>query len=173
MASRCRTGSPAAGHRSRRRAESPPCAPSTVGATMRVSTRKRVWLSVIVSGSIRRWSCVRNHPLKSAAHSSLAASAAMTRRGASRGRRRRRDASTKPARFRMSPIVEAAGQPPSPSRRSSSARSLRGPKCGNRRRKSTTAASTRSHVRCKHERVACEPSMNQASPPPDRRARQR
>ena len=31
---------------------------------MRVSIRNRVWLSVIVRGSIRRWSWVRNQPLK-------------------------------------------------------------------------------------------------------------
>ena len=39
--------------------------PSMVGGTIRTSIRKRLWLSVSVSGSIRPLSRVRNQPLKS------------------------------------------------------------------------------------------------------------
>jgi hypothetical protein len=47
--------------------------PAHVGSTMRTSTRKRLAWSVIVRGSQRLPSAVRNQPLKSIDHSSLGA----------------------------------------------------------------------------------------------------
>jgi len=146
------------------------CTPAIVGAVMRTSISRRLWLSVIVSGSIRRWSRVRNQPLKSVAHSSLAATTAANGRGWSSARRRRRAGATRPARLRMSAIVEAAGQRGAGASRASIANSLRGPRCGNRRRSATIASATAGPVRCGQCRAACDRSANHAASPRARRS---
>jgi hypothetical protein len=61
--------------------------------------------------------------------------------------------------LRMSPIVEAAGQSLCASRAVSFAKSLRGPRWGNRRRSADTSSSIASAVRCGYERVACESAV--------------
>src|SRR5947209_4887930 len=84
-------------------------------------------LAAIVNGSIRRWSRVRNQPLKSTLHSWFGAVTGVHGRRWSSGRRRRFTGKIRPARLRMVPIVEAAGQSICDAWRSSSASSLRGP----------------------------------------------
>ena len=139
--------------------------PSVVGATMRSSIRKRLWLSAIVSGSIRHRSRVRNQPLKSTLHSSFGPVTGVQGRRWSSGRRRRFIGEIRPERLRMVPIVDAAGQSISGACRSSSARSLRGPRWGKRRRAAITFSAIASSVVCLHCSGACEWSLNHSGSP--------
>jgi hypothetical protein len=146
-----------------------PLTPAHVGSTMRTSTRYRLAASVSVNGSQRVPSAVRNHPLKSIDHSSLAAVAGDITSPYAIARRRRRRPSTRPSRFRMSPIVEAAGQSTFGASRSSHALIFFGPKCGNRRRTAMTRSATRSDVACGQLAAAWLRSSNQRASPPSRR----
>src|SRR5262245_46143724 len=76
---------------------------------MRTSNKYRLAASVSVSGSQREPSAVRNQPLKSIDHSSFGAVAGEITSPCAIARRRRARPRTRPSRFRMSPIVEAAG----------------------------------------------------------------
>jgi hypothetical protein len=83
--------------------------------TIRQRSRYRLNASVIVNGSQRLPSPVRNHPLKSAHHrrfgpSSPGGNAVVTPRGAQRRFRRRRRGTTNPERLSIWPTVLAAGQ---------------------------------------------------------------
>ena len=147
------------------------CDGSIRGATIRTSIRNRLWPSLIVRGSIRQLSPVRNQPLKSTAHSSFAASTGIMMRPWSSGGLRRLTGVTKPSRLRMSPIVEAAGQLVVGACRSSIHSSLRGPKCGKRRRSATIVATRTSSVACGQCCTACERSPNHAVSPLSRRLR--
>src|ERR671925_140466 len=84
--------------------------PTPVGSTTRAAMRYRVTVSSTLSGSQRVPSRVRNHPLKSIDHSPFGSLAPATISPCGHGRRRRGLAAIRPSRFRMSPIVEAAGQ---------------------------------------------------------------
>ena len=137
---------------------------SIVGSVIRSSIRKRLRLSVVVSGSIRCWSRVRNQPLKSALHSSLGSIAGVQDRCWSSGRRRRFTGTTRPARLRMLPIVEAAGQASSGTSRSRTARSLRAPK-RKRRSAAITVAAIALSVFFLHCSGARERSLNHSGSP--------
>src|SRR5262249_11296280 len=142
---------------------------ANVGSTIRTSTRYRLAASVSVSGSQRVPSAVRNQPLKSIDHSSLATVAGDTTSPCAIARWRRRRASTRPLRFRMSPIVEAAGQFTFGESRSNHALIFFDPKCGNRCRTAMTRSATQSDVACGQLAGAWLSSSNQRASPLSRR----
>jgi hypothetical protein len=104
-------------------------------------------------GSQRSPEAMRNQPLKSIAHSSLGAVAGATISPCAIGRRDRRFVSTSPARFRMSPIVEGAGQASPGCFIWSHTLIFFAPKRGNLRRVATTASISRS---CGRQQVNAE-----------------
>ena len=64
--------------------------------------------------------------------------------------------SIRPAFFRMSPIVDAAGHATSGASRRNNTTSLRGPRCGNRRRAFSSLSTSSGSVRCGQCDGACE-----------------
>ena len=87
----------------------------------------RLQASVIVNGSMRAPSCVLNHPLKSAHHTRLGASAAANGCVYGGARRRFLRATTKPSRASIAPMVLAAGHSLRGISRSNTRFNLRGP----------------------------------------------
>jgi hypothetical protein len=146
--------------------------PASVGGTICVAIRYRLAASPTVSGSQRVPSRVRNQPLKSIDHSSFGAVAPVTISPCGHGRRRRGVGAISPARFKMSPIVEVAGQPPPGCSARSLARIFFGPNCGNRWRSATIAAISSAGVVCGRRAGARERSSNQRASPLSRRRRQ-
>jgi hypothetical protein len=145
-----------------------PLTPAHCGSTIRTSIRYRLAASVIVQRIAAR-PIGRAKPAleidppflvgrRGRRHTSPCAIA----------RRRRRRASTRPLRFKTSPIVDAAGQATSGRARSSHAYDLlRAEKCGNRRRAAMMRSAQPPRRRLCGQRTTasgCDPP-NQACPP--------
>ena len=133
---RCRSGSPSAGRARGTPARTPGEPLPWSAAPPAPRSGYRVTPSVSVKGSIRRPSRVRNQPLKSALHSSFGATAAtnaasLVDRTPPPLHRRDQPGRLQDARRSSRPPATSPRAP----RRSNRARSLRGPKCGNRRRR--------------------------------------
>src|SRR5215471_4739073 len=142
-----------------------PLTPAHVGSTIRTSSRYRLAASVSVRGSQRVPSAVRNQPLKSIDHSSLGALAGDITSPWAIARRRRGRSWIRPLRFKMSPMVEAAGHSTFGASSSSHALIFFGPKCGNRRRTAMMRSATRPDVAWGQFAVAWLSSSNQRASP--------
>ena len=131
-------------------------AATKTGCTSAYVAPRRLWhrskyrlaRSESVNGSIRVPSWVRNHPLKSVAHTAFGSRAACKGCVAAGVRRRMRRLATSPWRFRISPAVLGAGHAVPGSSVASRWSSLRGPQCGCCTRSCTRRSWSGTGVRC-------------------------